>query len=340
MIVPTISKLLSGESLERTEARSLMLLLMKGEATDAQLGALLVALRMKGETAEEIAGLAEGMREAATNIRPSRHPLLDTCGTGGDRLHTFNISTAAAFIAAGAGVSVAKHGNRAVSSTCGSADVLEALGVCIDLEADRVRACIDEIGIGFLFAPRFHPAMRHVMTARRELGIPTTFNILGPLTNPARATAQLVGVGIPSYGPIIAEALREIGIERAMVVHAQDGMDELTNTSPNSIWEVYGGDMREYILDAGELGIIGAAVDQLAGGDGGFNAAIIRDEVLAGAPGPRREVAVLNAAAAIYLADQAADLREGVELARLSIDSGAARAKLEQLIDFTSGGGE
>jgi anthranilate phosphoribosyltransferase len=335
MIAPAISRLSAGESLDRSEARELMLLLMKGEATDAQIGALLVALRMKGETAEEVAGLAEGMREAATMIDPGRSPLLDTCGTGGDRLKTFNISTAAAFVAAGAGVSVAKHGNRAVSSTCGSADVLEALGVAIDLPAERVQACIAEIGIGFLFAPRFHPAMRHVMAARRELGIPTTFNILGPLANPAGASAQLLGVGMRKYGTLMAGALREIGISHAMVVHAYDGMDELTNTSLNFVWEIEDGYMHEYVLDAGGLGMGRASIDELAGGDAPTNAAIIRDEVLAGALGPRRQVTILNAAAAIYLAGLAANIEEGVELARRSIDTGAAREKLSALVDFS-----
>lgn len=337
MIGPAISKLTMGESLNRLEAKEVMLLLMQGEASDAQIGALLIALRMKGETPDEIAGLAEGMRESATNISPANRPLLDTCGTGGDRLSTFNISTAAAFIAAGAGVSVAKHGNRAVSSTCGSADVLEELGVRIDLEADKVRACIEEIGIGFLFAPRFHPAMRHVMTARREIGIPTTFNLLGPLTNPASANAQLVGVGSSKHGLLLAAALMEMGVKRAMVVHAEDGMDELTTTSHNLVWEVNCEDISHYVIDPAELGLIPCSVDDLAGGNARVNARIIRDEVLAGVAGPRRDVAVLNAGAAIFVAGHARIIEEGLALANHSIDSGSAKDKLEQLIAFTTG---
>jgi anthranilate phosphoribosyltransferase len=340
MIGPAISKLSSGRSLERREAREVMLCLMQGEATDAQIGAFLTALRMKGETAEEIAGMAEGMRESATNIHPRRGPLLDTCGTGGDRLSTFNISTAAAFIAAGAGVCVAKHGNRAVSSSCGSADVLEALGVRIDLPAERVQACIERIGIGFLFAPRFHPAMRHVMPARRQIGIPTAFNLLGPLTNPASASAQLVGVGSSRYGFLIASALKEIGVSRAMVVHATDGMDELSTTSPNMVWEVEGGIVREGLLDAAEIGLPVSSISELAGGDATANAGILRDEVLAGKRGARHDVSILNAAAVIFLAGLAPSLQEALSLARQSIDSGSAAAKLRQLIDFTNGGRE
>ena len=336
MINPAICKLTSGENLNRSEAREVMLSLMQGEASDAQIGALLIALRMKGETSDEIAGLAEGMREAATNIYPARRPLLDTCGTGGDRLSTFNISTAAAFIAAGAGVSVAKHGNRAVSSTCGSADVLEELGVGIDLEPQRVRECIDEVGIGFLFAPRFHPAMRHVMKARREIGIPTAFNLLGPLTNPASANAQLLGVGSRKYGLLLATALREIGVRHAMVVHSEDGMDELTTTSNNFIWEVNDEGVREYMLDARDLGFRSCSVADLCGGDSLTNARIIKNEVLAGIASPRRDVAVLNAAAAITVAGVAGTLGEGLDLANRSIDSGAARNKLDELAAFTS----
>jgi anthranilate phosphoribosyltransferase len=335
-ISETISRLIAGDSLEREEARATMLFLMRGEASDAQIAALLTALKMRGETAQEIAGFAEGMREAATTIRPRVAPLLDTCGTGGDGLSTFNISTAAAFIAAGAGAYVAKHGNRGVSSPCGSADVLEALGVGIELEPGDVRSCIEEVGIGFLFAPRFHPAMRHVMRARREMGIPTAFNLLGPLTNPAGAEAQLLGVGMREKAPLMAQALAEMGLKRAMVVQGEDGMDELSTTSPTRVWEIGPGGLNFYRFDPGDLGIARAQLRDLAGGDAAENARIIREEVLAGAMGPRRDIAALNAAAALVMAGKAHGLREGFALAERSIDSGAALRKLEELANLSS----
>jgi anthranilate phosphoribosyltransferase len=337
MIATVISRVTSGERLNREEARETMLFLMRGEASDAQISALLTALKMRGETADEIAGLAQGMREVATTIKPAAGPLVDTCGTGGDGLHTFNISTAAAFIAAGAGVYVAKHGNRSVSSLCGSADVLEAMGVGIDIEADIVRTCIDKTGIGFLFAPRFHPAMRHVMRARREMGIPTAFNILGPLTNPAGAEAQVLGVRSPQQAQLIAHALCEIGITRAMVVHGEDGMDELTTSSPTMVWEVDQGEVNEGRIDALDLGLTRSTLQELAGGTAEENAHIIRDEILSGRKGPRRDIALLNAAAAIMVAGKAGSMREGLALAAGSIDSGAALHKLEEMIIFTNG---
>ena len=338
MIGQVIARVASGGRLDRGEARETMLHLMRGEASDAQIAALLTALRMRGETAEEIAGFAQGMREAATAIRPAVTPLVDTCGTGGDGLSTFNVSTAAAFIAAGAGAYVAKHGNRGMTSSCGSADVLEALGIGIELDADRVRACIEEVGIGFLFAPRFHPAMRHVMRARREIGIPTIFNLLGPLTNPAGAEAQLVGVGARDKAPLLAQALAEMGTARAMVVHGEDGMDEISTTSPTLVWEVDGHGVRFSRCVPEELGMARASLRELAGGGAEENARIIRDEVLSGRKGPRRDVAVLNAAAALLLAGKAGDLREGVTLAERSIDSGAALRKLVRLENYTNGG--
>jgi anthranilate phosphoribosyltransferase len=322
MIGDVIAKVTSGKDLGQAEAREAMLSLMRGEASDAQIAALLTALKMKGETADELAGFAQGMREAATTIKPAVGPLVDTCGTGGDGLSTFNISTAAAFIAAGAGLYVAKHGNRGVSSPCGSADVLEALGIDIDLEAKRVQACIEEVGIGFLFAPCFHPAMRHVMKARREMGIPTAFNLLGPLTNPAGAEAALQGMGI----------------RKALVVHGEDGLDELSTTSPTLVWEVSPLEVREYRLDAMDMGITRAGLDELRGGDAQENARIIREEVLAGAKGPRRDIAVLNAAAVLYAAGKAKGFEEGIVLAAESIDSGRALGKLEEMARFTNGG--
>jgi anthranilate phosphoribosyltransferase len=338
MIGDIIAKVTSGEDLDQAEAREAMLSLMRGEASDVQIAALLTALKMKGETADELAGFAQGMREAATTIQPAVGPLVDTCGTGGDGLSTFNISTAAAFITAGAGLYVAKHGNRGVSSPCGSADVLEALGIDIDLEAERVQACIEEVGIGFLFAPRFHPAMRHVMPARREMGIPTAFNLLGPLTNPAGAEAQLLGVGSLEKAPLMAHALQGMGIRKALVVHGEDGLDELSTTSPTLVWEVSPLEVREYRLDAMDMGIARASLDELRGGDAQENARIIREEVLAGVEGPRRDIAVLNAAAVLYAAGKARDIEEGIGLAAESVDSGRALGKLEEMARFTNGG--
>lgn len=338
MITQIISKVTAGELLDREEARDTMLYLMRGEASDAQIAALLTALHMRGETAEELAGFAQGMREAATTIKPAVAPLVDTCGTGGDGLSTFNISTAAAFITAGAGVYVAKHGNRGVTSSCGSADVLEALGVGIALDADMVRECIEDVGIGFLFAPSFHPAMRHVMRARREMGIPTAFNLLGPLTNPAGAEAQLLGVGAREKAPIVAEALAELGTKRAMVVHGEDGMDELSTTSPTLVWAIGPDGVRSFRCEPGELGVARASLQDLEGGDADENARIIKDEVLAGKKGAYRDIAVLNAAAALLVAGRAGDLREGISLAGQSIDSGAALRKLQELAEFTAGG--
>lgn len=335
MIGEAIAKVAAGESLSREEAHAAMLHLMRGEASDAQIAALLTALRMRGETAQEIAGFARAMRDSATTISPSVAPLVDTCGTGGDGLSTFNISTAAALVAAGAGVYVAKHGNRGVSSACGSADVLEALGVNIEMEPGDVKECIEKVGIGFLFAPRFHPAMRHVMRARREMGIPTAFNLLGPLANPAGVRSQVLGVGMAGKAPLLAEALSEMGVERAMVVRGEDGMDELSLTAPSAIWEVKGGEVSRYVLDAGELGMRHATPADLAGGTAPENARIIRDEILAGAAGPRRDATVLNAAAALVVAGRASDLREGVEMARRSIDSGAALRVLEEWVEFS-----
>ncbi len=335
MITEVLSRVAEGKTLDRETAREVMSLIMRGEASDAQIACLLTALRMRGETSEEITGFAQAMREAAVNIRPSVSPLVDTCGTGGDGRGTFNISTAAAFVAAGAGVFVAKHGNRGVSSSCGSADVLEALGVDIEMGPERVLACIEEVGIGFLFAPLFHPAMRHVMRARREMGIPTVFNLLGPLTNPAGAQYQLLGVGKRDKAPLIADALAGMGVRRALVVHAEDGLDEISTTSPTLVWEVAGGEIRKGSIEPRELGLEAADPRTLKGGGAEENARIIRDEVLSGKPGPRRDVTVLNAAAALYAAGKAADLHEGITLAQEAIDSGRALRKLEMMVDYS-----
>lgn len=336
MIPEVIAKVVEGERLSLEEARETMSSLMRGEASDAQIASLLTALRMRGESAQEIAGFARAMRDSATTISPSVAPLVDTCGTGGDGLLTFNISTAAALVAAGAGVYVAKHGNRGVSSPCGSADVLEALGVNIDMEPCEVEECIEKVGIGFLFAPRFHPAMRHVMRARREMGIPTAFNLLGPLVNPAGVRSQVLGVGVAGKAPLLAAALAEMGMERALVVRGEDGMDELSITTVSRIWDVRAEGVREYVCDPRELGIRPSSLAELAGGSAAENARIIRDEILAGVEGPKRDATLLNAAAALVAAGRADHLSEAMEMARESIDSGAALRVLEKWVEFSS----
>ncbi|MEJ5186392.1 MAG: anthranilate phosphoribosyltransferase [Candidatus Geothermincolales bacterium] len=332
-----IAKMVKGEELSRDEARETMDLLMEGKATDAQVASMLTALRMRGETPEEIAGFAESMRRHALRIEPRVYPILDTCGTGGDGKHTFNISTAASFIVAGAGVPVAKHGNRGVSSGCGSADVLEELGVRIDLPADAVKECIERCGLGFLFAPNFHPAMRHVMRARKDLGVPTVFNLLGPLANPAGVSHQLLGVGIEGKAPVMAQALAEMGVRRALVVCGEDGMDELSTVTPNRVWEVREGEVFDYTLDASSLGISRSRPEDLRGGDARENARIIREEVLAGKPGPRTEVVLLNAAAALYAAEAVKDLEEGLAVAEEAVKSGRALSVLEAVVEYGRG---
>jgi anthranilate phosphoribosyltransferase len=335
MIQQVITKLLDGKQLARAEARAVMGEIMRGEATPAQIGGFLVALRAKGETPDEIAGCAEAMREHVLPVRPRRDDLVDTAGTGGDGAHTINISTAAALVAAAAGAAVAKHGNRAVSSACGSADVLEALGFTLQQEPQRIARSIDELGFGFLFAPSHHPAMRHAAPVRKELATRTVFNVLGPLTNPAGARAQVVGVYSPELVRTIAEVLARLGARRAFVVHGAGGIDELSPVGPNLVAEVVDGTVRERELDPeAELGLPRCTVDELRGGAPDVNADAIRD-VLAGADGGRRSAILLNAAGAIAAAGHAADLREGLEIAREAIDSGAAAERLEQLITFS-----
>ncbi len=331
-----LERIVGGQDLSQEEARQVMAVLMRGEAGQASVGALLAAMRLKGETAQEIAGMARGMREAAVTIAPAVEGLTDTCGTGGDRSGTFNISTTAAFIACGAGLKVAKHGNRSVSSSCGSADVLEELGVRIDMEPERVRACIEEVGMGFLFAPNFHPAMRHVMPARRDLGIPTIFNYLGPLANPAGAPRQLLGVSGSGMAGRLAEVLNELGCERALVVQGSDGMDEATLCGTSQVYQVEHGKVSSFELDPRELGLEPVDGDELSGAGPDRNAAITL-EVLEGSSGPRRDVACLNAALALVAGDIAGSAAEGLEMARESIDSGAARSRLESLCRFTQG---
>ena len=328
-----IARLLDGHDLTREEAREAMNTIMSGEATPAQIGGFLVALRLKGETADEIAGCAEAMRAHVLAVRPKREDLVDTAGTGGAGGRTFNISTAAALVAAAAGAGVAKHGNRAVSSNSGSADVLEALGFNLELPADRIAESIDTLGFGFLFAPTHHPAMKHAAPVRRELAARTVFNVLGPLTNPAGARAQVVGVYSPDLVKTLAEVLASLGARRAFVVHGAGGIDELSPAGRNLVCEVVDGGVREREIDPLELGIERCAPEALRGGSPEENAAAIRD-VFAGGNGGRRDAILLNAAGAIAAGGHAEDLREGLELARRTVASGAAAERLEALIAF------
>ncbi len=333
-IQEALARLLDGRDLSRAGARAVMNEVMAGAASPAQIGGLLVALRLKGETVDEIAGCAEAMREHVLPVRPSRDDLVDTAGTGGDGARTINISTAAALVAAAAGAGVAKHGNRAVSSASGSADVLEALGFRLELPPARIERSVDELGFGFLFAPTHHPAMRHAAPVRRELAARTVFNVLGPLTNPAGARAQVVGVYAPSLVRTIAEVLAQLGARRAFVVHGAGGIDELSPAGPNLVCEVRDGEVREREIDPAELGVPRCDPAELRGGSPGENAAAIH-AIFAGEPGARRSAVLLNAAGAIAAAGHAEDLHDGLELAAEAVDSGAAAARLEQLIAFS-----
>jgi len=336
VIQHALARLLDGRDLSREDARAVMDTIMAGEATPAQIAGFLVALRAKGETADEITGCAEAMREHVLAVRPRRDDLVDTAGTGGDGARTFNISTAAALVAAAAGAGVAKHGNRAVSSASGSADVLEALGFRLEQEPDRIAHSIDRLGFGFLFAPSHHPAMRHAAPVRRELATRTVFNVLGPLTNPAGARAQVVGVYSPELVRTIAEVLARLGARRAFVVHGAHGIDELSPAGPNLVCEVVDGGVREREVDPASLGLEPCAPEDLRGGTPHENAAIVR-EVFAGGDGGRRSAVLLNAAGAIAAGGLAADLREGLELAREALDSGAAAERLDALAAFSRG---
>jgi len=336
VIQQALAQLLDRRDLSREDARESMNTIMRGDATQAQIAGFLIALRAKGETADEIAGCAEAMREHVLAVRPQREDLVDTAGTGGDGMRTLNISTAAALVAAAAGAGVAKHGNRAVSSASGSADVLEALGFQLDLEPERVARSIDELGFGFLFAPTHHPAMRHAAPVRRELATRTVFNVLGPLTNPAGARAQVVGVYSPGLVRTIADVLLQLGARRAFVVHGAGGIDELSPVGPNLVCEVVDGTVRERTIDPEELGIERCSIEELAGGSPQENAEAIR-KVFAGERGGKREAILLNAAGAIAAGGHADDLREGIVLAREALDSGAAAARLGELAAFSQG---
>ena len=342
IITEAIRALVDRRDLTRIEAAAAMDAIMSGTATNAQIAAFLIGLRMKGETVEELIGFAQVMRQKAVKVRThgdelagltgtDREMLIDTCGTGGDAAGTFNVSTATAFVVAGAGLKVAKHGNRSVSSLCGSADVVETLGISLDLTPAKVARCIDEVGIGFLYAPLLHTAMKHVMAARREMGVRTVFNMLGPLTNPASANAQVIGVYSGSLTDPLARVLAELGTFRAFVVHGSDNLDEISNTGDSKVSEVREGVVRSYTVRPEDFGLARASIGDLQGGDREQNAEIIRG-ILAGKPGPRRDIVLMNAAAALVAGAKARDLKEGVGVAAQSIDTGAARTKLDELV--------
>jgi anthranilate phosphoribosyltransferase len=333
-------------NLSVAEAEAVLEQIMTGECSEAQIAALLTALRMKGETVDEIIGFARVMRRKAVAVRPARlvsseiagterEALIDTCGTGGDVSGSFNVSTATAFVVAGCGVRVAKHGNRSVSSQCGSADVVEALGIKIELPSARIAACIDEVGIGFLHAPLLHEAMKFVALARRQMGIRTIFNMLGPLTNPAGANTQVIGVYAAHLTEMLAEALRALGSLRALVVHGSDGLDEISISAESKVTELTKGELRTYTVSPEDFGLRRAPLEAIRGGDAGQNSRMIL-EIFKGASGARRDIVLLNAAAALVASSRVSDFTEGVRLAAQAIDSGAALAKLERLIAFTN----
>jgi anthranilate phosphoribosyltransferase len=337
VIQPALEALLVPRDLSREESREAMGAIMSGEATPAQIGGFLIALRLKGETPDEIAGFAEAIRGHVLAVHPQRDDLVDTAGTGGDGQATINISTAAALVAAAAGAGVAKHGNRAVSSASGSADVLEALGFQLELPPDRIALSIDELGFGFLFAPTHHPAMKHAAPVRRELATRTVFNVLGPLTNPAGARAQVVGVYDPALVRTIAEVLARLGARRAFVVHGAFGIDELSPAGPNLVCEVVDGEVREREVDPQALGLRRCRPDELRGGSPSENAAVIRAVFSGREQGAKRDAILLNAAGAIAAGGHADDLRDGLEVAREAVDSGAAAERLEALVSFSQG---
>ena len=335
MIKEAISKVVTKINLTEAEAETVMREIMQGEATDAQIAAYITGLRMKGETVEEITGSARVMREKAVQVKLNAPFQVDTCGTGGDMSHTFNISTTVAFVAAGAGVAVAKHGNRSVSSKSGSADVLQALGINIELPSHRVEECLREVGIAFLFAPLMHQAMKYAIGPRREIGIRTLFNLLGPLTNPAGVNSQLMGVYSPDLTGMLAKALGNLGLRHAFVVHGMDGLDEITITGKTKVSEYQDGAVKDYVIEPSDFGLPTGTAAELKGGDAKVNAAITI-EILKGQKGARRDIVLLNAAAGLAASGKAADLRKGIAIAAESIDSGAAFAKLEQMKVFTN----
>jgi anthranilate phosphoribosyltransferase len=346
-IIDTIKAVVNGQNLTVPESESVLTQIMEGACTEAQIASLLTALKMKGETVDELTGFARVMRRKATAVTPTlgaaaslggtgREALIDTCGTGGDVSGSFNVSTATAFVVAGAGVRVAKHGNRSASSQCGSADVVEALGIKIDLNPEEIAESIERIGIGFLHAPLLHGAMKHVAAARKQIGIRTIFNLLGPLTNPAGANAQLIGVYSPALLPMVAQVLRDLGTDRAMVVHGRDGMDELTITGPSDVTELRAGEITTRQIAPEDFGLERASLSEIRGGNASQNAQIIV-EVLSGSKGARRDIVLLNAAAALMTSGKVGTMTDGIDMARESIDSGRAEKVLLRLIEFTTG---
>jgi anthranilate phosphoribosyltransferase len=335
-LVEGIGRVVRRENLSEQEMVSLMDQVMSGQASPSQISALITALRMKGETVEELTGAVRVMREKVDRVRVSDPLLVDTCGTGGDEKGTFNVSTAAAFVVAGAGIPVAKHGNRSVSGQCGSADVLAELGVQLEIPKERIEECIEKIGIGFLFAPLLHGAMKHAIGPRREIGIRTIFNLIGPLTNPAGARRQLVGVYAEEWTHPLARVLANLGTEHALVVHGLDGLDEITLTTATRVAEIRNGSIRNYLLVPEELGFTKCRLEDLSGGGIRENAEILR-RLLRGERGPRRDIVVLNSACAITIGGGARDFREGRLMAEESIDSGAAEEKLRLLVEYTRG---
>ena len=333
MIREAISTVTEGGSLTEDQAAQVMDEIMTGEATPAQFGAFVTALRIKGETVDEITGMARVMRDKSLRVEVDG-PVVDTCGTGGDSSGTFNVSTTAGFVAAGAGVKVAKHGNRAMSGACGSADVLEGLGVNIDLSPDGVARCIGDAGLGFMFAQRYHPSMRFAAGPRREIGIRTVFNILGPLTNPAGADAQVIGAADPAMGRRMAETLGRLGSARALVVHGGDGLDEITIGGETSVWELNEGSVAEYTISPGDFGLGRASAASVKAGSVEESVAVLRG-VLAGETGPARDIVLMNAAAALLAANAVSSLAEGAAAAADSIDSGRARAALDALVELS-----
>lgn len=336
MIKEAIAKLIEGLKLNALEMRQVMEEILGGIATPSQIAAFLVLLASKGETPQELTAAVEVMRKHCLSIKVKREVILDTCGTGGDRKGTFNISTAAAFVASGAGAVVAKHGNRSVSSRCGSADILEALGVNIHLEAERIKQALEEIGIAFLFAPNFHPAMKYAAPVRKELGVRTMFNLLGPLVNPVGVTRQLIGVYARPWTIIMAEVLRNLGTRHAMVVHGADGLDEISNSKITFVSELKNGRIKNYQINPKKFGFRPSRLNDLCGESPEFNAQVLTG-VLKNAEGFYRDAVLINAGAAIYIADLAKSIGEGIELARQSISSGAALKKLEMLREFSKG---
>src|SRR3990172_854856 len=334
MIREAIQALVTGKSLTMDEASQVMDEIMEGQVTPAQFGAFVTALRLKGETVDEITGLAKVMRAKAIPVNVAG-PVIDIVGTGGDGLNSFNISTVTAFVVAVAGLKVAKHGNRAASSQCGSADVLEALSVKFNLNAEQVQKCIEEVGIGFMFAPTFHPAMKYAGPSRKEIGIRTVFNILGPLTNPADAKHYLLGVADGALVEKMAQVLKSLGCEHALVVHGEDGLDEITLSGPSQVCEVVGGTIKKYTVSPDDFGLPKASLESLKGETAEYNAALLRS-ILWGDKGPRRDVVLMNAGAALVAGDKAKTIKQGIELARQSVDSGQALAKLEHLIKLSN----